>query len=169
MTEHLIRDQNLDFFNKKKKCTKNSKGNDICNWDHGVLSADVLQKFEDTCHMIGGKIEKKKDVIDSSNKLFSVEAENISMILQEANLSQRIEEYVRFKSYCPFLSTETLISLSSVPGVSDKKFLAGACIGLTHDLEQYAVERDIECNLHSVEISRDITDYIIAQLLKLGL
>ena len=54
MTEHLILDQNLDFFNKEKKCTKNSKGTDICNWDYGVLSTDVLQKFEDTCHMIYG-------------------------------------------------------------------------------------------------------------------
>ena len=55
MTEHLILDQNLDFFNKEEKCTKNSKGTDICNWDYGVLSmTDVLQKFEDTCHMIYG-------------------------------------------------------------------------------------------------------------------
>ena len=54
-TAHLILDENLDFFNKEKKCKKNSKGTHTCNWDYDFLSTDFLQKFEDTCHMLYGE------------------------------------------------------------------------------------------------------------------
>ena len=51
---------------------------------------------------------------------------------RKANLSYKVEDYLRYKSYCHFLATGKLIPSSTFPGATDEEYLAGVCIGLAH-------------------------------------
>jgi predicted translin family RNA/ssDNA-binding protein len=88
---------------------------------------------------------------------------------REANLTQQLEEYARYKSFRYFLKTGKLVPLSEFDNsckLRDEEYLAGACIGLAQDLSRYAIGRATERDTSSVEMARDLTDSLMIELLK---
>mmetsp|Transcript_6212 Transcript_6212/g.8158 ORF Transcript_6212/g.8158 Transcript_6212/m.8158 type:complete len:548 (+) Transcript_6212:50-1693(+) len=88
---------------------------------------------------------------------------------REANLSFRTEEFVRHKAFRHFLLQDgnggKLLPPSALPLVTDEEYLAGACIGLSQDLAQYAVGRATVRDVKSVRVARDLVQDIMDQLL----
>jgi len=86
--------------------------------------------------------------------------------------SVAMEEYARYKAFRHFLRKGTLINLSDfyqhdlVEQKKDENYLAGACMGLTHDLARYAVGRATVQDMQSVQLARDLTDSLYLELLK---
>ena len=86
---------------------------------------------------------------------------------REANLSNRVEEYVRLLAFNHFLATGTLIPPSQCASfVTDEEYLAGACMGLCQDLARYAIGRATARDLASVKMTRDLIQEILDYLLK---
>lgn len=86
---------------------------------------------------------------------------------REANLTNRVEEYVRLLALNHFLATGTLIAPSQCPSfVTDEEYLAGACMGLCQDLAKYAIGRATARDLASVKMTRDLIQEILDYLLK---
>jgi len=85
---------------------------------------------------------------------------------REGNLSYKVEDYLRYRGYCHFLSTGKLIPSSSFPGATDEEYLAGVCIGLAQDLARYGVGRATVRDANSVSIARDLVADLMAYLLK---
>lgn len=89
---------------------------------------------------------------------------------REANLTYRVEDYIRFKSFCYFLQTGKLIPQSDFFKrgfqINDEEYLSGACIGLSKDLERYAIGRATARDALSVNLSRNIVSQILHQLMQ---
>ena len=85
---------------------------------------------------------------------------------RKANLSYKVEDYLRYKSYCHFLATGKLIPSSTFPGATDEEYLAGVCIGLAQDLSRYGVGRATVRDADSVSIARDLVSDLMTYLLK---
>ena len=97
------------------------------------------------------------------------------------SISTRIEDFARYKSLRHYLATGTLISPSAFivkdcDGlerniVTDEEYLAGACIGLCHDLVNFGVNRAVNAGVDptvitDVKKARDIVAMIFEELLK---
>ena len=85
---------------------------------------------------------------------------------RDGNLSYKVEDYLRYKGYCYFLSTGKLIPSSSFPSATDEEYLAGVCIGLAQDLARYGVGRATVRDADSVSIARDLVSDLMTYLLK---
>ena len=89
-----------------------------------------------------------------------------------ANLSQRMEEYVRYRAYQNFLQTGRLIAPSAFSTgsddfvfVSDEEYLAGACMGLTQDLQRYGLGRATCRDASSVALASQLVTQVNEYLL----
>jgi len=82
---------------------------------------------------------------------------------REANLSLRMEDYVRYSAYQHFLQTAAL--LPPLDNVTDEEYLAGACMGLSQDLQRYglgrATVRDVESVQAATNLVAEIMDYLL--------
>ncbi len=86
---------------------------------------------------------------------------------REANLTNRVEEYVRLLAFNHFLASGTLIAPSQCGAfVTDEEYLAGACMGLCQDLSRYAIGRATARDLFSVKATRNLIQEILDYLLK---
>lgn len=85
---------------------------------------------------------------------------------RDGNLSHKVEDYLRYKGFCHFLSTGKLIPSSSFPYATDEEYLAGVCIGLAQDLARYGVGRATVRDANSVSIARDLVSDLMTYLLK---
>ena len=85
---------------------------------------------------------------------------------RDGNLSYKVEDYLRYKGYCHFLSTGKLIPSSSFPSATDEEYLAGVCIGFAQDLARYGVGRATVRDADSVSIARDLVSDLMTYLLK---
>lgn len=86
---------------------------------------------------------------------------------REANLSMRVEEYVRLAAFYHFLTTGTLMPPSRCASyATDEEYLAGACMGLCQELARYAIGRATTRDLSSVKVTRDLVQEILDYLLK---
>jgi len=133
-----------------------------------ITKARMAMEFEDNEEMERETVKSLdtlvEEIINDANKSRSNKKNDNAP--REANLGSKIEDYVRFKAYRHFLSTGKLIPLADCHGIRDEEYVAGACIGLSHDLSRYAVGRATELDVASVEMARDLTDSIMNQLLK---
>ena len=81
-----------------------------------------------------------------------------------ANLSHRMEEIARVKSFQYFLQTGQLISPSALL-TTDEEYLAGACMGLAQDLQRYglgrATARDVDSVKTACDLVRALLDYLL--------
>jgi len=84
---------------------------------------------------------------------------------RQANLSDRVEEYVRYNSFIHFLNTAKLLPPSACSYATDEEYLAGACMGLASDLARYGLGRATERDVASVTMARDLVDDILNELL----
>jgi predicted translin family RNA/ssDNA-binding protein len=82
-----------------------------------------------------------------------------------ANLSNRVEDYVRLCAYQHFLETGKLMKLPA--GVTDEEYLGGACMGLATDLGRYGLGRATARDVESVQIAANLTGQILEFLLQL--
>jgi predicted translin family RNA/ssDNA-binding protein len=82
-----------------------------------------------------------------------------------ANLSDRMEDYVRLSAYQYFLETGTL--LPPVEHATDEEYLAGALMGLARDLQQYGLGRATVRDVDSVRMACDLVASILDFLLQL--
>eukprot|EP00546_Thalassionema_frauenfeldii_P000751 CAMPEP_0178932594 /NCGR_PEP_ID=MMETSP0786-20121207/22725_1 /TAXON_ID=186022 /ORGANISM="Thalassionema frauenfeldii, Strain CCMP 1798" /LENGTH=440 /DNA_ID=CAMNT_0020609945 /DNA_START=116 /DNA_END=1438 /DNA_ORIENTATION=+ len=85
---------------------------------------------------------------------------------REANLSYRVEDYVRFKAFQSFLETGKLLPPSDCLYATDEEYLAGACMGLSQDLAKYSMGRSTARDVESVTIARNLVQEIQSQLLQ---
>lgn len=116
----------------------------------------------------------------------------IAMIEGDSKLHQRaprigglvskLEDYARYKAFRYFLSEEKLLSpnapcfVTTENGIprnilTDEEYLAGACIGLCHDLAKYGVTRasnavDDESTVPFIKRARDAVSLILEELLQ---
>jgi predicted translin family RNA/ssDNA-binding protein len=96
------------------------------------------------------------------------------------SLSTRIEDFARYKSFRHYLANGSLISPDAFlvsdgdverSIVTDEEYLAGACIGLSHDLANYALARATNAGVDpkvvtDVQNARDIVAKILEELLQ---
>jgi predicted translin family RNA/ssDNA-binding protein len=84
-----------------------------------------------------------------------------------ANLSMRVEEYLRLLAFSYFLKTATLLAPSSTFAAfaTDEEYLAGACMGLCQDLAAYGMGRATARDGASVTQARDLVQEILEYLL----
>lgn len=85
---------------------------------------------------------------------------------REANLSNRMEEYVRLVAYEYFLETGRLLPPSKCSYATDEEYLAGACMELARDLSRYGMGRATERDVASVKTARDLVSAIMDVLLQ---
>jgi predicted translin family RNA/ssDNA-binding protein len=84
-----------------------------------------------------------------------------------ANLNSRVEDYVRLLAYRHFLATGTLLSPTETAHVAtDEEYLAGACMGLCHDLARYGLGRATARDVASVTAARNLIQALLEYLLK---
>lgn len=83
-----------------------------------------------------------------------------------ANLSNRMEEYAKFRTYQHFLEHGTLLAQSACANVTDEEYL-GACVGLAHELQRYALGRATVRDAASVEQACQMVQEIHSYLLGL--
>lgn len=80
-----------------------------------------------------------------------------------ANLSSRMEDYVRYRAYRHFVATGRL--LAPLPSATDEEYLGGACMGLAQDLQRYglaqATARDTESVQAATDLVSDMLDYLL--------
>lgn len=86
--------------------------------------------------------------------------------LREANLSARLEDFVRLKAFSHFLQTGRLLPPSHCQFATDEEFLAGACMGLAADLSRYGMGRATVRDVSSVTMARNLVQDIMDQLLQ---
>jgi len=85
---------------------------------------------------------------------------------RDGNLSYKVEDYLRYKSYVHFLSTGRLLPPSLTPDATDEEYLGGACIGLAQDLARYGVGRATVRDVPSVQMARDLVGDVMTYLLQ---
>ena len=114
--------------------------------------------------------DESSDHSDASRALdmlvLSILPHHAPRTIRDANLSHRIEEYVRFKALAHFLETAQLLPPSSCPYATDEEWLAGACMGLAQDLQNYGLGRATARDVQSVSMARNLVQEILEQLLQ---
>lgn len=112
------------------------------------------------------QLNQGNDTSEVDALIKSVVPEQATRTPREANLSHRMEEYVRLKAYAHFLETAKLLPPSDCPYATDEEYLAGACMGLSQDLSRYAMGRATERDVDSVSMARNLCGEIQNQLLQ---
>ena len=94
-----------------------------------------------------------------------------------ANLSGRVEDWVRHQAFQHFLETGRLVPLSTFSSllslspqqlqVTDEEYLGGACMGLSHDLHRYGLGRATVRDVYSVRLASNLVSEIHQYLLGL--
>jgi len=79
------------------------------------------------------------------------------------DLGRKMEELMRVKAFHHFLTSGVL--LPKPKGFSDEEYLCGA-IGLVEELERYCIGRAIQRDKASVTMARDLTEELLAELMK---
>ena len=85
--------------------------------------------------------------------------------LREANLSIRMEDYVRLLAFRHFLATSKL--LPPPPSATDEEYLAGACMLLAQDLQRYALGRATVRDSESIQAASTLVSDILDFLLQM--
>jgi predicted translin family RNA/ssDNA-binding protein len=85
---------------------------------------------------------------------------------REANLNNRVEDYVRLLAFSHFLTTGTLLPPSTCTFATDEEYLGGACMGLCQDLARYGMGRATARDVASVTAARDLVQESLEYLLK---
>lgn len=106
------------------------------------------------------------DFTEIDNLLRSIVPAEASRIPRLANLSHRLEDYVRLKAYAHFLETGSLLPPSACTYATDEEYLAGACMGLAQDLSRYAMGRATARDVASVSMARNLVQEVQTQLLQ---
>lgn len=91
--------------------------------------------------------------------------QNQGRLMREANLSMRMEDYLRLKAFHHFLETCRL--LPPPLEATDEEYLAGACMGLAADLARYGLGRATVRDSSSVEAAAQLVSDIMDFLLEL--
>jgi predicted translin family RNA/ssDNA-binding protein len=134
-----------------------------------------VQSVYDTTRKLQVALFKTKSALqlNEGNDLSAIDAliksvvpEQATRTPREANLSYRMEEYVRLKAYSHFLQTAQLLPPSNCPYATDEEYLAGACMGLSQDLARYAMGRATARDVDSVSMARNLCGEIQNQLLQ---
>jgi predicted translin family RNA/ssDNA-binding protein len=102
--------------------------------------------------------------------LNSNSSNNNSRTPRLANLSQRVEDYIRQEAFQHFLQTGALLAQSQTlvkVTVTDEEYLAGACMGLAQDLLRYGLGRATARDVESVQLACDLVRAILEYLLGL--
>ncbi|KAL7581017.1 hypothetical protein ACA910_005826 [Epithemia clementina (nom. ined.)] len=84
---------------------------------------------------------------------------------RDANLSIRMEDYVRLTAFRHFLVTSTL--LPPPVTATDEEYLAGACMGLAQDLQRYGLGRATVRDTESIKAASLLVSEILEYLLQL--
>ena len=84
---------------------------------------------------------------------------------RQANLSLRVEDYVRLEAFLFFVDTGTLLPPSVCPYATDEEYLSGACMGLAQDLARYGLGRATDRDVVSVSKARDLVQEVLDYLL----
>uniref|UniRef100_A0A7S1D4M2 Translin n=1 Tax=Cyclophora tenuis TaxID=216820 RepID=A0A7S1D4M2_CYCTE len=98
--------------------------------------------------------------------LFNLVPVEASRQPREANLSFRLEDYVRVQSYSFFLEQGKLLPPSACKYATDEEYLAGALMGLCSDLARYGMGQATGRDVVSVKIARDLVHAIQNELLQ---
>ena len=89
--------------------------------------------------------------------------ESMGRAPREANLSMRMEDYVRLTAYRHFLQTSCLLPPPST--ATDEEYLAGACMGMAQDLQRYglgrATVRDEKSIQAAAQLVSDVHNFLL--------
>jgi predicted translin family RNA/ssDNA-binding protein len=80
-----------------------------------------------------------------------------------ANLSTRVEDYLRLLAFSHFLKTASLLAPSAFLSATDEEYLAG-CMGLCLDLARYGMGRATARDVASVTQARNLVQEILEYL-----
>lgn len=105
---------------------------------------------------------------ENLNELLHTKDDNTHNKPRLANLSHRIEDSLRLEAYQHFVLTGELISLSEMQRLykcSDDEYLAGAVMGLGHELSRYglgrATVRDVKSVQMAARVVQQCQDYLL--------
>jgi predicted translin family RNA/ssDNA-binding protein len=124
-------------------------------------AAQDLRQFQHTYSDYVGRNNHPNDDDTANETTLNVCDRSVRM----ANLSDRIEDYVRLSAYQYFLETGTL--LPPVEYATDEEYLAGALMGLARELQQYGLGRATVRDVDSVQMACDLVASILEFLLQL--
>jgi predicted translin family RNA/ssDNA-binding protein len=136
------------------------------------LAYDSSRKLQVELNKI--KVEHVKDWSNVENLLHSIVLQHSERVSGQtddnrlprlANLSHRMEEYVRLRAMSYFLSHGTLIPRSDFPYVTDEEYLSGAVLGLAPDLARYAMGRATVRDVPSVHQASQLVQACMESLL----
>ncbi|KAL3910381.1 MAG: hypothetical protein SGILL_007712 [Bacillariaceae sp.] len=86
-----------------------------------------------------------------------------------ANMSNKFEDYCRVMAYRQFLATGGWLPPNhcfELCGATDEEYLAGAVMGLSRDLERYALGRATARDVASVKAARNLVNEILDYLMQ---
>jgi predicted translin family RNA/ssDNA-binding protein len=148
----------------------------VTPFDLSAFSAKVVEREEkvqsayDSSRKFQAALIKAKSELNDSSEvdglLQSLVPEEAPRDPRKANLSHRLEDYVRLKAYTHFLETGNLLPPSDCKYATDEEYLAGACMGLAQDLSRYAMGRATARDVASVSMARNLVQEIQTQLLQ---
>ena len=106
------------------------------------------QRAYDASRKIKTALVRAKAALESGNEEIQEEESLEKLIVdtvgatadrnpREANLQNKVEEFVRHRAFVQFLEDGSLLPPSSTPFATDEEYLAGACMGLSQDLATY--------------------------------
>jgi predicted translin family RNA/ssDNA-binding protein len=139
---------------------------------------DMRQSAYEATRQLQIALQQARTALDSSDEEHTDESKALDALVlslvpspaprtpREANFSHRIEEYVRFKALAFFLETGQLLPPSTCAYATDEEWLAGACMGLSQDLQSYGLGRATARDVDSVAMARNLVQEILNQLLQ---
>ena len=122
-----------------------------------LVQARVALENDENCREAEEKVQEL---------LFTCVAAQADRNPREANLSFRVEDYVRFKAFSHFLETGRLLPPSLCEYATDEEYLAGACMAFAQDLSRYGMGRATVRDVTSVAIARNLVQDVMDQLLQ---
>ena len=148
----------------------------ITTLDLSAFSATVVEQEElnQSAYDVSRKLQaalvrakpESNDFGEVETLLHSIIPKEASRVSRQANLSSRLEKYVRLKAYSHFLETGTLLPPSACQYATDEEYLSGACMGLAQDLSRYGMGRATARDVTSVSMAGDLMNEIQTQLLQ---
>jgi predicted translin family RNA/ssDNA-binding protein len=110
--------------------------------------------------------ESLSQLQDSLNEAIGGTKTGVERKPREANLNNRVEDYVRLLAFSHFLTTGTMLPPSMCTFATDEEYLGGACMGLCQDLARYGMGRATARDVASVTAARDLVQESLEYLLK---
>jgi predicted translin family RNA/ssDNA-binding protein len=131
------------------------------------LAYDASRKLQVALNKAKSAVQLGQDGMGEVDEILkSLVPEEAPRDPRAANLSNRLEDYVRLKAYAYFLETGKLLPPSDCKYATDEEYLAGACMGLAHDLSRYAMGRATARDVASVTMSTNLVNEIQNELLQ---